>query len=107
MAKIKKIYSQSEKGKIIDKNKHHKRRAIKKSGDVTTKQLLELQQNAKNCYWCNTSLKNKVVHIDHYVPLSRGGLHTITNLVVACSECNLKKHAKDPFVFALEKGRLL
>ena len=100
-------YFKSPTGKVVSANSRHKRRAIEKSGDVTAKQLLELQQNAKNCYWCNTSLKNKVVHLDHYVALSRGGLHTITNLVVACRECNLKKNAKDPFVFALEKGRLL
>lgn len=100
-------YFKSPTGRVVSANSRHKRRAIEKSGDVTSIQLLELTKNAKNCYWCNTSLKNKVVHIDHYVPLSRGGLHTITNLVVACSECNLKKNAKDPYEFALEKGRLL
>lgn len=101
-----KEYRKTDMGKFVQKNYKHKRRAIEKSGDVTTKQLLELQQNAKNCYWCNTSLKNKVVHIDHYVALSKGGKHTLSNLVVACSECNLKKNAKDPFVFAMGLGKL-
>jgi len=94
-------------GKIFLKNKRHSRRTKTKQGDVTTTQLLHLEQNAKVCYWCNVSIKNKVVHIDHYVPLSVGGEHTISNLVVSCSKCNLKKHAKDPIKFANSIGRLL
>jgi len=34
-------------------------------------------------------------------------LHVVENLVIACMTCNLEKHAKDPFDFAREKGRLL
>jgi len=30
-------------------------------------------------------------HVDHMVPLSRGGLHTASNLSIACSKCNLRK----------------
>lgn len=58
-------------------------------------------------YWCSCSLKNKTTHIDHYEPLSRGGAHTISNLVVSCSNCNLRKRAKDPIEFAQSIGRLL
>lgn len=102
-----KEYRKREISKIIDKNKRLRRRSAEKKGDITTIQLQNLQNNAKACYWCNESLKNKEVHIDHYVPLSKGGLHTISNLVVSCSKCNLKKHAKDPFVFANSLGKLL
>lgn len=35
-------------------------------------------------------------HIDHYVPLSRGGEHRIENLVPACAPCNQSKNAKLP-----------
>ena len=31
---------------------------------------------------------------DHVTPLSRGGAHTIENLVPACRSCNSKKHTK-------------
>jgi 5-methylcytosine-specific restriction endonuclease McrA len=30
-------------------------------------------------------------HIDHFVPLSRGGNHKIENLVPSCINCNMKK----------------
>jgi len=84
-----------------------RRRSLTKQGDVTNIQLLELQQNAKVCYWCKCLLKNVKVHIDHYVPLSKGGLHTLSNLVVSCSKCNLSKEAKLPNDFANSIGRLL
>jgi 5-methylcytosine-specific restriction endonuclease McrA len=33
-------------------------------------------------------------HIDHIIPLSRGGRHSIGNLAPACAACNLKKGYK-------------
>lgn len=102
-----KKYMQTEKGKIIAKNMKHIRRTAEKNGDVTTKQLKELYQNTKVCYWCNCSLKNNDIHLDHYVPIAKGGLHTISNLVLACSSCNKSKSSKDPIVFANSLGKLL
>lgn len=101
-----KQYSQTDTYKASLKNSKYKRRALEKNGDVTSAQICELQKNAKTCYWCNTSLKNKKINIDHYVPLSKGGLHSISNLVVSCRKCNLTKNAKDPYQFALSVGKL-
>jgi len=100
-------YKKTQKGKVVNKNSCHKRRTAAINGNVTSKQLLELQENAKVCYWCNTLLKNKTVHIDHYIPVSKGGEHTISNLVVSCQTCNLSKGAKDPVEFANKMGKLL
>ncbi len=108
--KIKKYQKEWRKtpiAKACSKNSEHKRRAIEKKGDITSKQLLELQQKSKNCYWCNTSLKGKKIQIDHYTPLSKGGEHTLSNLVVSCDKCNLTKNAKDPIIFANSIGKLL
>ena len=102
-----KSYQKTDKFKISHRNIQHKRRSITKQGDVTTRQLLELEQNAKVCYWCNVSLKKVKIHIDHYIPLSKGGLHTVSNLVVSCPKCNQSKCAKDPLKFANSIGRLL
>lgn len=101
-----KAYWQTPIGKAAHKNTKHKRRSLTRQGDVTSAQLLELQQSAKTCYWCNTSLKGKEVHIDHYIPLSKGGEHTLCNLVVSCSSCNLTKGVKDPLFFAQSIGKL-
>lgn len=102
-----KRYRATETAKVANRNREHRRRSLKKEGDVSTVELRELLANAKVCYWCNKKLIGNKKQVDHYVALSKGGKHTLSNLVVACPDCNLKKNAKDPFEFALTKGRLL
>ena len=100
-------YMNTEKGKLIAKNMKHKRRAAEKKGDVTTKQLEKLYIETKCCYWCNCKLNKKNTHLDHYIPLAKGGKHTISNLVLSCDVCNRVKSSKDPLEFANKIGRLL
>lgn len=45
------------------------------------------------CVYCNTDLDRKF-HIDHVVPLSRGGTNYRHNLVLTCPHCNLSKGDK-------------
>lgn len=54
-----KQYFKTEAGRASQINTRNKRRAQLKLGDVKTEDLLYLQKNAKGCYWCNVSLKNK------------------------------------------------
>lgn len=42
------------------------------------------------CYLCG----GKAEHVDHIVPLVRGGRHSIGNLAPACQSCNLRKQDK-------------
>lgn len=49
------------------------------------------------CFYCDGSLDN--YHIDHIIPLSKGGEHQLHNLVLSCPTCNLKKGNKDPEEF--------
>ena len=49
------------------------------------------------CYYCNCELDEKK-HLDHYIPLSKGGTHSIDNVVWSCASCNLKKGAKVPLL---------
>ena len=78
------------------KNKARERKLFKKEisdGTVTLKfekEQFELQ-NGK-CAYCNCVLKNK--HLDHILPISRGGLHTKNNVHWVCPECNLSKKDK-------------
>ena len=98
--------NKTEARKISMLNKSHKRRTIEKRGDVSNSEIKKLLNESTKCYWCNKKLSNKK-HLDHYIPLSKGGEHTLTNLVVSCPTCNLQKNAKDPYQFAQEIGRLL
>jgi 5-methylcytosine-specific restriction endonuclease McrA len=56
---------------------------------ITTKEIIKLKQQP--CFYCNS--KNKI-EIDHRVPVSRGGAHSIGNLVAACILCNRSKNSK-------------
>jgi 5-methylcytosine-specific restriction endonuclease McrA len=87
----------------------HKRRARKKnaSGSHTGEQLIDLlKRQGHKCAGCFTSIKTKR-HLDHVIPLARGGSNDISNLQWLCQPCNNSKHAKDPLVWAHEHGRLL
>lgn len=48
------------------------------------------------CYWCKASTLPRARHIDHVIPLSRGGADAVANLCVACPTCNLRKGARMP-----------
>lgn len=94
-----------EKRRLISKNYKAKRRAMEKGG-ITYTALAAWESSARKvCHWCGKSCERKY-HIDHYHPLSRGGRHEESNLVISCPTCNLKKSAKDPYEFAASMGRL-
>ncbi|MDV8076287.1 HNH endonuclease signature motif containing protein [Rhodococcus sp. IEGM 1370] len=46
----------------------------------------------ESCWYCGKL--EPVMHVDHAIPLARGGTDDWTNLVNACPTCNLRKHAK-------------
>ena len=68
------------------------------------KALMKLQRSM--CAGCQARLKTGF-HVDHMVPLSRGGSNDKTNLQLLCKTCNCSKGALDPLLFAHRLGRLL
>lgn len=46
----------------------------------------------KVCAYCGCAVTK--VHIDHVVPIAKGGKHEIGNLAVSCQSCNLSKGSK-------------
>lgn len=96
-----KAYFSSEQGKLVTLRSIHKRRAQKLStsdNSITNKALenLKISQDYK-CVYCDCNLEfssSKAVHLDHVVPLSKGGSHTLSNVVWTCASCNLKKSDK-------------
>lgn len=64
-----------------------------KHGDIHT--LFEKQNGL--CFYCGRLLYGSFdipVHIEHKIPVSRGGRNDITNVVLACATCNFKKRTK-------------
>lgn len=53
------------------------------------------------CYLCSAHLHKSNVHLDHRIPLSRGGSNWIANLAPACQTCNLRKSNKTELEYRL------
>lgn len=52
---------------------------------------LRLKRRVK-CYYCPTVIPGAKMHVDHIVPLAKGGAHAIGNLCASCPTCNLSKN---------------
>lgn len=95
-----------DKVNVINQN----RRAARASATGTLTHAMtdaRMKEQKSRCAWCGTKITRRSAHIDHVVPLARGGEHSSRNFVMACAPCNLKKGAKDPLVWARETGRIV
>ena len=61
--------------------------------------LLEKQDGM--CPYCGDDIRGSF-HMDHIMPLSRGGVSTLSNLQLTCGSCNHRKSDKHPDTFARE-----
>lgn len=77
-------------------NRNREARAINALGHHTINDIRKLKalQRGK-CWWCGKSL-GKHYHVDHRVPLAKGGSNWPSNLVLTCADCNLKKGTRLP-----------
>lgn len=48
------------------------------------------------CYLCSELIPLGHRHVDHIMPLSKGGMHRPSNLAIACASCNSRKGGKLP-----------
>ena len=56
-----------------------------------------LEKFERRCVYCGA--ENTPLNIDHVVPRAKGGSDRVSNLVLACTECNQKKGAQPLEVF--------
>lgn len=50
-----------------------------------------LNRTGNRCYLCSERVTIFDFHLDHVIPLSRGGTDDPANLLAACGACNLRK----------------
>lgn len=117
---IKRLYYERHKDEIINKAKEyrkntpgysklsHEKNAEKKSnrrarklaaGGTFTKKDIDnkmVQQEGK-CFYCAKILG--LYHVDHFIPLAKGGSNAAENIVIACPSCNLRKGDLMPNIF--------
>lgn len=111
-AEYNKQYYQTPQGKAVMKAGSQNRRTqkLQNGGTHTGKQILALfNQQSGVCPYCKAKLhksgKNKY-HIDHVMPLSKGGNNDISNIQLLCAKCNLTKSNKLPEEFAAQFNKL-
>ena len=83
------------------------RRADRKVGRLpygTVPLIRRLQKD--RCAICRRALFGRG-HLDHIVPLARGGSHAPANLQMLCARCNLTKSDRDPITHMQSLGRLI
>jgi 5-methylcytosine-specific restriction endonuclease McrA len=99
---ISRRYIKTPKGAAIKAAVSEKRRAAKLSAEIgDLKAIYDWLASWKclekaQCHWCKDFFSPNKCHVDHIVPLSRGGAHCLANLAIACAKCNMSKGGKLP-----------
>jgi len=71
------------------------RRARKRGASVEkVSRALVYERDGGYCHICGKKVNPKKWHIDHIIPLARGGEHSYKNVAVSHPKCNLSKGAK-------------
>lgn len=83
-----------------------RRSRIKASGEQfnAIDVLVQFKSQKGLCWWCEKPLDPDNYHIDHRVPISKGGGNSAGQIVISCPTCNLSKKDKMPWEWI---GRLL
>lgn len=88
----------------VGRLKSSKRRAKKAANGVFVIKQSEAQKLlSKPCFYCG----GKSEHLDHVIPIAKGGRHSIGNLVQSCQACNLSKNAKTIMQWRVWQSRVL
>jgi 5-methylcytosine-specific restriction endonuclease McrA len=90
-----------ERARAVQATGSHKRRSrtVAAEGNFTKEDvLLLIDTQTGTCFYCEEKL-GLDFHVDHYVPLVRGGCNSAGNIVLACPRCNLRKGARMPWEF--------
>ncbi|MGJ0534275.1 HNH endonuclease [Methylocystis sp.] len=92
-----KLYKQTLRGRAKKKADDHKRRsaAIYESSFYADA-VAELHRTATECFYCGAPIDATTLHVEHIVPLARGGVNARINIAPSCPTCNLAKHANLP-----------
>jgi 5-methylcytosine-specific restriction endonuclease McrA len=82
-------------------------RAGKKLGRLPKGTVQRIGNTQKwHCAICRRGIKN-AFHVDHIMPLFRGGEHSPRNIQLLCESCNVRKSSKHPIDYMQSLGFLL
>lgn len=101
LAKKARVYAKNNAESFRERNA--RRKALlrqNKVGEVDYEKILK--RDGLFCYLCGSDIDDGDYHMDHVIPLSRGGSHSMENIKVTHARCNLIKHNK-----TVEEARVL
>lgn len=81
--------------------KHIRKARIRGSGgNLIALEISMINNRDQRCVYCGSKSN---LTLDHIVPLSKGGMSTFNNYVLACQKCNISKGKKDVFEWCKER----
>lgn len=93
--------------KALKKASSHKGRCLRHNceyqANVSITSIIE--RDGIKCHYCKVKTTRNAhnapaqAEIDHVIPISKGGGHTMANVVIACRKCNGAKHDKEWTLF--------
>lgn len=93
------LFNRNEALKDIDYETTLRKYHVKNQRKLLTRELRKeiIERDNYTCQICGKYMPDEVgLHIDHIVPIAKGGKTVKSNLQVLCSKCNGKKSSKTP-----------
>lgn len=91
-----KAWVEANRQRVSVHKKNYKARKRSAEGRYTVEDIALIRRSQRDrCLYCNCMLGGDE-HIDHLIPLSRGGTNWPENLALSCGYCNMSKRDKTP-----------
>lgn len=100
-----KVAAQKQSYRDANKEKIRARSQLRRFRKTTIINHLLVSQRGR-CAVCKSNVIEKH-HLDHIVPVAKGGNNERSNFQLLCPACNGSKSYKDPLAFMQERGKLL
>jgi len=89
--------------RVAKRNRKSRKRGNGDYVAVTTAEWLRIVRRFDGCCaYCGA--RDVALHMDHVVPLAKGGRQAPANILPACGPCNMAKHDSFLSVWRLRKG---
>ena len=103
-------WAMSPAGKASRTAYNHKRRLLRGQTPIdefaSPEYVKKLRAEQTTCAYCCKPLDFKRRHIDHVIPIAKGGKHIEDNLVICCQSCNSSKGAKGLIQWLMAGGHI-